>query len=85
MNLVFLVSDTLRWDYLGAYGNSWIKTPHLDQLAKESVVFEEAFAEGLPTLPARRVMADRAADCPPSKYVPQKERYGAATRLARAF
>ncbi len=71
MNLVFLVSDTLRWDYLGAYGNSWIKTPYLDQLAKESVVFEEAFAEGLPTLPARRVM-QTGRPIVPFKYVPQK-------------
>jgi arylsulfatase A-like enzyme len=56
MNLVLIVSDTFRWDYLGCYGNEWIETPNLDALAKESVLFEDAFAEGLPTLPARRVI-----------------------------
>ena len=56
MNLLLIVSDTFRWDYLGAYGNAWIQTPHLDQLASESAVFEDAFAEGLPTIPARRVL-----------------------------
>ncbi len=56
MNLVIIVSDTFRWDYLGAYGNDWIQTPNLDRLASESAVFEDAYAEGLPTLPARRVI-----------------------------
>jgi arylsulfatase A-like enzyme len=56
MNILIVVTDTWRWDYLGAYGNDWIKTPYIDKLAQESVVFEGAFAEGLPTLPARRVI-----------------------------
>ena len=56
MNLLLIVSDTFRWDYLGAYGNEWIETPHLDRLAGESALFLDAFAEGLPTLPARRVL-----------------------------
>ena len=56
MNLVCIVSDTFRWDYLGCYGNEWIETPNLDALAKQSALFEDAFAEGLPTLPARRVI-----------------------------
>ena len=56
MNVLFICSDTFRWDYLGCYGNDWIETPNLDALAREGVVFEDAFAEGLPTLPARRVM-----------------------------
>ena len=33
MNLLLIVSDTFRWDYLGAYGNEWIDTPLLDRLA----------------------------------------------------
>jgi len=56
MNLVLICSDTFRWDYLGCYGNEWIETPNLDAMAKESAVYEQAFGEGLPTLPARRVM-----------------------------
>ena len=71
MNLLFIVSDTLRWDYLGAYGNTWIETPNLDRLAAASVVFEDAYAEGLPTLPARRVM-QTGRPIVPFRYVPQK-------------
>ena len=56
MNLLIVVSDTFRWDYIGAYGNEWIETPCLDRLAAESVVFDDAYAEGLPTIPARRVI-----------------------------
>ncbi|MEA3400841.1 MAG: sulfatase [Armatimonadota bacterium] len=56
MNLILICSDTFRWDYLGCYGNEWIQTPNLDALAAESALYEQAFGEGLPTLPARRVM-----------------------------
>ncbi len=56
MNLVVIVSDTFRCDYLGAYGNEWIRTPHLDALAAESALFLDAYGEGLPTINARRVI-----------------------------
>ena len=34
MNIVVVVFDTLRQDHVGAYGNSWIVTPHLDAFAQ---------------------------------------------------
>ena len=71
MNLVVIVSDTLRWDYLGAYGNDWIETPNLAALAAESVVYEDAFAEGLPTIPARRVIMT-GRNIFPFQFRPQK-------------
>jgi arylsulfatase A-like enzyme len=55
MNLLVLCADTFRADYLGCYGNTWVKTPYLDQLAAEGVRFADFYAEGLPTIPARRV------------------------------
>ena len=54
MNLVLIVTDTLRWDYVGAYGNEWIRTPNLDALAADGTLFLDAYAEGLPTINARR-------------------------------
>ena len=70
MNLVLIVSDTLRWDYLGFYGNEWIETPNLDSLASESAIFVEAYAEGLPTLPARRsILTGRVVS--PARYIRQ--------------
>jgi arylsulfatase A-like enzyme len=53
MNVIMLINDTWRWDYLGCYGNDWIKTPNLDQFASESTLFEYCYAEGLPTVPTR--------------------------------
>ncbi|MBS3762694.1 MAG: sulfatase [Planctomycetes bacterium] len=54
-NLIVIVADTFRADHLGCYGNDWIKTPSLDQMAQQGVVFENCYADGLPTIPARRV------------------------------
>jgi len=55
MNLIWICSDTFRNDHLGCMGNDWIQTPCLDRLASESVLFENAYAEGLPTIPERIV------------------------------
>ncbi len=56
MNLIEIVIDTLRASSLGCYGNAEVRTPSLDGLAAHSVLFEEAYAEMLPTIPARRVL-----------------------------
>ncbi len=53
-NLILVISDTLRADYLGCYGNDKIHTPNLDNFAEESTVFDCAYPEVLPTIPARR-------------------------------
>ena len=42
-NLIVLVTDDQRFDTLGCMGNKIIQTPHLDALAKDGVVFENAF------------------------------------------
>ena len=56
MNVVLIIIDTLRQDHLGCYGNKWIKTPYLDSLAKESVLFTQGYPGSLPTLQVRRVL-----------------------------
>ncbi len=56
MNVILIILDTLRKDHVGAYGNEWIVTPHLDALAKESVLFTRAYPDSLPTLPVRRAL-----------------------------
>lgn len=53
MNVILIISDTLRRDHLGAYSNEWIHTPNLDLLAKHSFVFDEARAGSFPTVPNR--------------------------------
>lgn len=55
-NVIVVMMDTLQFNYLGAYGNDWIKTPNIDKFADQGVVFENAYTEGLPTIPCRRAM-----------------------------
>lgn len=54
LNVILLVSDTFRADNLAAYGSQWVEAPNLNRFAGQSVIFEEAYPEGLPTIPVRR-------------------------------
>jgi arylsulfatase A-like enzyme len=56
LNLIVIICDTFRYDYLHCNGNDRIRTPNLDALAEEGVSFTNCYADGLPTIPARRVM-----------------------------
>ena len=51
-SIVFILVDTLRRDYLGAYGFRGDISPNLDWLAKESVLFENAFTQAPWTKPS---------------------------------
>ena len=53
MNVVVVVIDSLSADHVGAYGNDWIHTPHMDEFAKSACLFDQAYAEGLNTIPVR--------------------------------
>jgi arylsulfatase A-like enzyme len=52
-NVVVIVADTFRRDHMGAYGNPYIRTPHLDEFARSSVLFENHVVSSFPTMPAR--------------------------------
>lgn len=43
-DLLLITVDTLRADYLGAYGHPTVKTPVLDAIAADGIVFEDASA-----------------------------------------
>ncbi len=55
-NVVLVVLDTMRQDYLGVYGHKGGLTPNLDRLASESTVYEEAFSTAPWTLPSHGSM-----------------------------
>ena len=42
-NIIFLLSDDQRWDSIGCMGNSIVKTPAIDSMAKNGVLFTHAF------------------------------------------
>ncbi|MCM8825040.1 MAG: sulfatase [Candidatus Omnitrophica bacterium] len=59
MNIVLVIFDSLRKDCIGAYGRPFwgkVHTPHFDSFASQSIIFNSAFPESLPTLPARRAI-----------------------------
>jgi len=69
-NVVMIMTDSLQFNYLGCYGNPWINTPNIDRLARESTLFENAYAEGLPTIPVRRALATGRFTLPFAGWVP---------------
>ena len=50
--LIIFSIDTLRADRLPAYGYTSIRTPHIDRLAADGLVFEHAYSHSPQTLPA---------------------------------
>ena len=43
-NVVFFLVDDLGWSDIGCYGSSFYETPAIDQLAKEGMLFDNAYA-----------------------------------------
>lgn len=52
-NILFLMADQYRGDCLGCMGNSVIKTPNLDAIAKDGAVFTNAYTSLPSCTPAR--------------------------------
>lgn len=42
-NIIFLLTDDHRWDALGAMGNQIIQTPNIDNLARQGLMFRNAY------------------------------------------
>ncbi len=55
-NLLFIFPDQMRAQALGAMGNPDVRTPHLDRLASQGVLFENTLANSPVCSPARAVM-----------------------------
>ena len=56
-NILFLFTDDMRADCIGALGHPVVKTPHIDTLVRRGFAFEIAFCLG----------ADQGAVCTPSR------------------
>ncbi|MCH3918349.1 MAG: sulfatase-like hydrolase/transferase [Spirochaetia bacterium] len=51
--IVFIMTDTTRWDMIGCYGNHDLKTPNIDKLASEGIRFNKAYSTQPVCGPAR--------------------------------
>ncbi len=52
-NIVFILVDDLGWVDLGCYGSTFHDTPNLDQLAREGLLFTDAYAASPVCSPTR--------------------------------
>ncbi|MDI6827330.1 MAG: sulfatase-like hydrolase/transferase, partial [Armatimonadota bacterium] len=55
-NILFFFTDQQRWDTLGCYGQKLPISPNIDKMAKEGVLFENAFTVQPVCGPARAVV-----------------------------
>lgn len=55
-NIVFITSDDHRWDGLGAAGNPAVKTPNLDRLAGQGILFRQATTHVSQCMPSRATL-----------------------------
>ena len=53
-NILFIPIDDLR-PILGCYGNTIIKTPNMDRLAKRGIVFNKAYCQQAVCNPSKEV------------------------------
>jgi arylsulfatase len=56
VNILFLMDDQHRGDWLGAAGAKWMITPNLDRLAREGVLFRRAYSSVPSCLGARAAL-----------------------------
>ncbi|MCU0918144.1 MAG: sulfatase-like hydrolase/transferase [Planctomycetes bacterium] len=52
-NFVFILADDLGWGDLGCYGNREIRTPNLDRLAAQGLLFTQFYVSGSVCSPSR--------------------------------
>lgn len=55
-NIIYMLADDLGYAELGSYGQKWIKTPHLDRLAKEGIRLTQHYSGQAVCAPARCVL-----------------------------
>ena len=53
-NVLLITADQLRYDCIGAAGNTVIRTPHIDALARSGVAFQNAYTPATICVPARQ-------------------------------
>lgn len=75
-NIIFILADDLGWKDLGSYGSDFYETPNIDALAKDGVLFTDAYAASPLCSPTRASILTgqepgRLRFTTPSGHVPQ--------------
>lgn len=75
MNIVLIVSDTFRYDFLGINNNIWIDTRDLDAFGKKCTIFDSCYIGSFPTIPHRTDMTTGRFIFPHDGWCPLKENW----------
>lgn len=55
-NILFCIADDWGWPHAGAYGDPVVKTPAFDRIAKEGILFENAYISSPSCTPSRNAI-----------------------------
>src|SRR3546814_18338144 len=55
-NILFAIMDDATYLHMGAYGCSWINTPNFDRIAKNGLLFRNAYTPNAKCAPSRSVI-----------------------------
>ena len=55
-NIIFCLADDWGWPHAGAYGDPVVKTPTFDRLAREGVLFQQAYVSSPSCTPSRNAI-----------------------------
>lgn len=52
-NILFAIADDVSYPHMGAYGCKWVNTPAFDRVAREGVLFSNAYTPNAKSAPSR--------------------------------
>jgi len=52
-NILFCIADDATWKHMSAYGCEWVRTPSFDRIAKEGILFSNAYTPNAKCAPSR--------------------------------
>lgn len=52
-NILIAIGDDISWPHMGAYGTKWVRTPGFDRVAKEGILFHNAYTPNAKSAPSR--------------------------------
>lgn len=55
-NILIAIADDVSFPHMGAYGCSWVKTPHFDRVAREGLLFQNAYTPNAKCAPSRSII-----------------------------
>lgn len=52
-NILFAIADDASYPHMSAYGTAWVRTPHFDRVARDGVLFQNAYTPNAKCAPSR--------------------------------